>query len=67
MAAVPTGIVSYTGNALQAAVLNSTNYYRAQHQAGALTWDDGLASYAQDYANKCAWQHSVSEGHHTTD
>ncbi|KAK1071202.1 hypothetical protein LTR74_003583 [Friedmanniomyces endolithicus] len=58
MAVVPTGSVSYNGNALQAAVLNSTNYYRAQHQAGALTWDDGLASYAQNYANKCSWQHS---------
>jgi len=66
-AAVPTGTVSYTGNALQAAVLNSTNYYRAQHQASALTWDDGLATYAQNYANECAWQHSVSESHHNAD
>ncbi|TKA72425.1 hypothetical protein B0A55_05407 [Friedmanniomyces simplex] len=57
-AAVATGTIAYTGNALQAAVLNSTNYYRAQHQANALTWDDALANYAQDYAGKCIWQHS---------
>ncbi|KAK3629323.1 hypothetical protein LTR56_018098 [Elasticomyces elasticus] len=58
VAATATGIASYTGDAFGAAILNSTNYYRAQHQADALTWDDALASYAQDYAEKCAWQHS---------
>ncbi|KAK3113788.1 hypothetical protein LTR53_008566 [Teratosphaeriaceae sp. CCFEE 6253] len=56
--AVATGAVSYSSDALRAAVLNSTNYYRAQHQAKALAWDDDLASYAQDYAKKCIWQHS---------
>ena len=57
---VSTGALSYSSDALQAAVLNSTNYYRAQHQANALTWDDDLAKYAQDYAKKCEWEHSVS-------
>jgi uncharacterized protein YkwD len=56
---VATGAMSYTGGAFQAAVLNSTNYYRSQHQAQALSWDENLASYAQDYAEKCQWQHSV--------
>ncbi|KAK4546095.1 hypothetical protein LTR36_002232 [Oleoguttula mirabilis] len=53
-----TGAISYTGEALQSAVLNSTNYYRTQHQASGLTWDTTLATYAQDYAEKCLWQHS---------
>ncbi|KAK4553037.1 hypothetical protein LTR86_009961 [Recurvomyces mirabilis] len=53
-----TGAMSFTGDAFQAAVLNSTNYYRAQHQAGALSWNDTLAKFAQDTASKCIWQHS---------
>ncbi|KAK5123968.1 hypothetical protein LTR85_002165 [Meristemomyces frigidus] len=58
MSALATGEASFTGEALQSAALNSTNYYRAQHQAGGLTWDTTLASYAQAYAEKCLWQHS---------
>jgi len=54
-----TGTMAYTGDVFQSAVLNSTNYYRAQHQAGSLSWDDSLAQYAQDYAEKCQWKHSV--------
>ena len=44
---------------LEAAVLNSTNYYRSQHQASNLTWDSTLADYAQDYSKNCKWEHSV--------
>jgi len=53
------GTMAYTGTAFGSAVLNSTNYFRAQHQASALTWNTTLAQYAQDYAQKCLWQHSV--------
>jgi hypothetical protein len=35
------------------AVLNLHNALRARHQAPPLTWDDGLAAYAQSYADKC--------------
>lgn len=59
-AAATTGAMSYTGDAFQTAILNSTNYYRAQHQAKAMSWDDKLANYAQEYAQKCIWKHSVS-------
>ncbi|KXL48636.1 hypothetical protein M433DRAFT_30432, partial [Acidomyces richmondensis BFW] len=42
----------------QSAVLNSTNYYRAQYQANALTWDSKLAEYAQNYSHQCVFLHS---------
>ncbi|KIY66447.1 PR-1-like protein [Cylindrobasidium torrendii FP15055 ss-10] len=38
--------------------LDAHNSVRAQHNAAPLVWDDALAQYAQDYANKCVWQHS---------
>ncbi|KAK5133672.1 hypothetical protein LTR08_007526 [Meristemomyces frigidus] len=50
--------MAFTGKAFSTAVLNSTNYYRAQHQASALVWDTTLAQYAQAYAEKCIWEHS---------
>lgn len=50
----------YSGEQFRDAVLNSTNLYRRAYQAEPLTWDDTLASYAQDYAENCVWEHSVS-------
>jgi uncharacterized protein YkwD len=50
---------SYSGTAFKSAVLNSTNYWRAQHQAKPLTWNDKLAEFAQNHAQKCIWEHSV--------
>lgn len=52
--------MAWQGQSFQNAVLDSTNYYRGQHQANPLRWDDSLASYAQDYAQKCVFEHSVS-------
>ncbi|EME79984.1 uncharacterized protein MYCFIDRAFT_18029, partial [Pseudocercospora fijiensis CIRAD86] len=45
-------------SSFQNEVLNSTNWYRAQHEAAPLTWNSTLASYAQDYAKNCIWKHS---------
>lgn len=39
-------------------LLNSTNFYRWQHNASDLAWNDSLASYASSYAAKCVWAHS---------
>lgn len=50
----------YAGQSFEDAVLNSTNFYRKAYQAQPVTWNDGLASYAQDYAQGCVWEHSVS-------
>lgn len=40
-------------------LLNETNYYRAQHDAHGLTWNETLQAYAQDWADRCLWKHSV--------
>lgn len=39
-------------------ILNSTNTYRAQHNASALEWNTTLASYAYSLAQKCIFAHS---------
>jgi uncharacterized protein YkwD len=52
--------MAWEGKGFRDAVLNSTNLYRSQHQANALTWDKKLASYAQDHADDCKFAHSVS-------
>jgi hypothetical protein len=50
---------SYTNaNNLETDILNSTNFYRYEHNATALTWNASLASYAQSWASRCQWQHS---------
>ncbi|MCJ1234103.1 hypothetical protein MMC14_002061 [Varicellaria rhodocarpa] len=55
----PTNDPSYTSNSdFQNAILNSTNFYRAEHNASAVTWNNSLASFGADYANGCKFQHS---------
>jgi hypothetical protein len=50
---------SYTNSEnLQADILNSTNFYRYEHNATALTWNSSLASFAQSWASHCRWKHS---------
>jgi len=39
-------------------ILNSTNFYRYEHSVGFLYWNTTLAAYAQEYSEKCVWQHS---------
>ncbi|KAL2852524.1 CAP domain-containing protein [Aspergillus pseudoustus] len=50
---------SYTSaSLLKSSVLSTTNDYRAQHNASALTWNDTLADYAGRWAEGCIWEHS---------
>lgn len=42
-----------------AAALSEHNTLRAQHSAGAMSWDDNLASYAQDLAITCVYGHDT--------
>jgi len=42
----------------QSSILNSTNVFRDEHNATALSWNDSLATYAANYAGSCQWQHS---------
>ncbi|RUP50029.1 CAP domain-containing protein [Jimgerdemannia flammicorona] len=39
-------------------ILKLHNDARAKHQAPAVTWNTTLASFAQEWASKCHWQHS---------
>lgn len=39
-------------------ILNSTNFYRYEHNASYMYWNETLAKYAQSYSEKCVWQHS---------
>ncbi|EXJ61313.1 uncharacterized protein A1O5_11870 [Cladophialophora psammophila CBS 110553] len=39
-------------------ILNSTNFYRYEHSAGYIYWNNTLASYAQSYSESCVWEHS---------
>ena len=45
-------------NDLQASILNSTNVYRYEHNATALTWNASLATTAKNWASNCVWKHS---------
>jgi hypothetical protein len=53
------GKMAWQGQGFKDAVLNSTNQYRAQHEASAVKWNQTLASYAQDHADSCEFKHTV--------
>ena len=56
----PTSSPQYTSDAdFQSAILNSTNFFRTEHNATAVTWNASLANYASNYVNNCQFQHSV--------
>ena len=57
--AIGSGSGSWRGLEFRSGVLDSTNYFRTQYQAHALSWDSTLADYAQEHAEKCIWRHSV--------
>src|SRR5690349_14211902 len=49
---------------LRTSVLNSTNFFRFQHNASYIPWNDSLAGYAQNYSSQCIWAHSYgSQGY----
>lgn len=59
--AAPTSPLSPTYTSptdLQSSILNSTNFYRYEHNAPFLSWNSTLALYASNYAQKCTWAHS---------
>ncbi|KAI4274383.1 MAG: hypothetical protein LQ337_003982 [Flavoplaca oasis] len=46
----------------KSAVLEHHNIHRANHSARALEWDDSLASYAEQVAKKCVYDHDRTPG-----
>jgi len=47
-----------SSSAFETAMLNGHNFYRAEHNASALTWNTTSASYASTWSQKCAFKHS---------
>lgn len=44
----------------QNVMINGHNWYRGEHAATALTWDDDAASNAAAWVNNCVFEHQVS-------
>ncbi|KAH8681832.1 CAP domain-containing protein [Xylariales sp. PMI_506] len=58
---VPSEVPQFVdGPTFTSAVLNSTNFYRREHNATAVTWNTTLEDYASGYLNSssCAFEHS---------
>ncbi|UNI17461.1 hypothetical protein JDV02_003802 [Purpureocillium takamizusanense] len=49
-----------TTHLFTSAILNSTNVYRAQHNASAVSWNDTLADFASDYLSSSSSSSSSS-------
>ncbi|KAJ5820433.1 secretion pathway protein Sls2/Rcy1 [Penicillium riverlandense] len=50
---------SYTSETdFKSAVLQASNGYRTVHDASPLSWNEELAKYAKNWAEKCIWEHS---------
>lgn len=45
----------------QSSILDVHNWYRAQHGAPPLYWDQDSANVAQGWANQCDFNHNVSD------
>ncbi|KAK1480204.1 SCP-like extracellular protein [Colletotrichum tamarilloi] len=60
----PTAEPQWTSdNTFTSAVLNSTNFYRGEHNASSVTWNETLADFATDYlddmsGDSCDFEHS---------
>ncbi|CZS87969.1 uncharacterized protein RCO7_14005 [Rhynchosporium graminicola] len=54
---------SFADNAqFQKQVVDDHNFYRSQHGASPLKWNDQLALSSNDWVNKCQWGHSGHQG-----
>lgn len=61
-APIPSNEPSFSKDAtFTSAILNSTNFYRGEHNASDVTWNDTLADFASDYLadnDDCVFEHS---------
>ncbi|KAM0430995.1 hypothetical protein ACHAPT_005629 [Fusarium lateritium] len=61
-AAIPSNEPEWkTDKTFTSAILNSTNFYRGEHNASSLTWNRTLEEFATDYLDDnddCAFEHS---------
>lgn len=56
---VPTSSQYTSDSDFQSALLTAHNFFRDEHNATALTWNDTSASYGANHAKACIFQHSV--------
>lgn len=62
VAAPTTTSVQYSDDLIfRTSILNSTNFFRWQHNASYIPWNISLAKYALNYAEECDWAHSHSK------
>lgn len=59
-AAAPTSSSYSSDSDFKAAMLAATNFYRMEHNASAVSWNDTSAKYAANWAGACVFKHSVS-------
>lgn len=58
---VPTNPPQFTDDStFQDAILNSTNVFRAQHNASSVVWNATLAHFGQVWSDGCIFKHTVS-------
>lgn len=56
---IPTSAPEFVNDTFTSAILNSTNFYRAEHNASDVKWNTTLEDYAQDYLKStCDFEHS---------
>ncbi|TWU74604.1 hypothetical protein ED733_000997 [Metarhizium rileyi] len=56
-AAAPTQVEERQGGDFQGEMIAAHNFYRGQHDAKPLSWNNNLAIDAQNWANTCNWAH----------
>lgn len=55
----PTSEPQYVSDSLfTSAILNSTNFFRYEHNVSALTWNTTLASFATNWVSNCNFSHT---------
>ncbi|OAQ68639.1 extracellular SCP domain-containing protein Pry1 [Pochonia chlamydosporia 170] len=60
VAAAPTELEARQSGNFKAEMIEAHNFFRGQHSAQPLTWNENLANKAQSWANTCNWSHSGS-------
>jgi uncharacterized protein YkwD len=58
----PTPAPETPGDDMPSNALYHHNVHRANHSSPAMSWDDEIAGYAQNTANKCVFAHDMDQG-----
>jgi len=61
-APVPTSTQYTNDTEFRNATLTAHNFYRSEHNATALVWNETSAKFAENWASKCSFEHTVCLG-----